>query len=123
MRRYRHLLAVLMVLSCASLPAARAAAPERPEPQAPELGAFAVQVAVRLGLKPPRGGFTPAAAAEALRGRGISLRPEISGWLTEADVVTILNGLGYKVRTTTPSRIVTEPRAALLLEAFIPPRR
>ena len=84
------------------------------------LGDFLMRVAGALQLPPPEGGFKPDSAAFALRGKGIGVRGEMTTRVTEADVVTILNGLGYRVRTTTPSRVVDEARAGLLITTFIP---
>ena len=91
---------------------------ERSQP--PVLGDFLIRVAGAMKLPPPEGGFKPDSAAFALRGKGIKVRSEMASRVTEADVVAILNGLGYRVRTTTPSRILDEARAGLLITTFIP---
>ena len=61
------------------------------------------------------------AAAWALMLRSIKIRPELASQVTEADAVSVLTGLGYKIRTATPSRLVSGDRVDLLIETFIPP--
>jgi hypothetical protein len=88
--------------------------------QALALGDFLVRVVGALQLPPPQGGFKHESAAFALRGKGIEIRNEMGSSVTEADVVAILNGLGYRVRTTTPSRVLDQARSDLLIATFIP---
>ena len=105
-------------------PATPAAPPAAENPAASttlSLGEFAVKVAAALKLEAPPTGFTPESAAWGLLQRGIRLRAELTSPLTEADAVLILNGLGYKVRTETPSRVMSAERAHLLLETFVTP--
>lgn len=83
------------------------------------LGDFAVRVAQALKLPAPPTGFTPESAVPAIQTRGVTLRPELSSPLTEADAVALLNALGYKIRTQTPSRVVSGERAEILIETFL----
>jgi hypothetical protein len=85
------------------------------------LGEFAMRVAAGLKVAEPLTGFTPESAAWGLLQKGIRLRAELTSPLTEADAVSILNGLGYRVRTETPSRVMSAERAGILLETFINP--
>ncbi len=105
-------------------PAAPAPVAEGPAaPLALTLGEFAMRVAASLKLAAPLTGFTPEGAAWGLLQKGIRLRAELASPLTEADAVSILNGLGYKVRTETPSRVMSAERAGILLETFINPAK
>ncbi|HEY3176298.1 MAG TPA: hypothetical protein VGK94_11145 [Candidatus Polarisedimenticolia bacterium] len=96
--------------------------PEPPPPPAMPmvtLGELAVRAAGALNLTAPAGGFTPESAAWALVLKGIRVRAELGSPLTEADAVSLLAGLGFKIRTTTPSRIVTRDRFEILVESFL----
>jgi hypothetical protein len=108
-------------------PAPAAPPPHQQEPPAapiaPTLGEFAMSVAAGLKLPAPLTGFTPESAAWGLLQKGIRLRAELTSPLTESDAVSILNGLGYKIRTETPSRVMSAERAGLLLETFINPAK
>ncbi|HET9482267.1 MAG TPA: hypothetical protein VFP98_10975 [Candidatus Polarisedimenticolia bacterium] len=83
------------------------------------LGDFAVRVATGIGLPAPNGGHTPESAAWGLLGRGIRLRADLAAPLTEADAVGALVGLGYRIRTTTPSRVMSRDRAEAILRTFL----
>jgi len=99
-------------------------APTQPPPAAPtpvSLGVFVMKVAAGLNLQAPATGFTPESAAWALILKGIKVRAELSSSLTEADAVSVLTGLGYKIRTATPSRVMTSDRVEILLKTFLPP--
>ncbi len=85
------------------------------------MGEFALKLAAALRLPPPPSGFAPESAAWALLQKGIHLKPELGSPLTEADAVLALGGLGYKIRTETPSRVMTSERVGLLIETFIAP--
>jgi len=102
-----------------------AAQPEAvpPAPATVSLGDFAMKLASGLKLQAPAAGFTPESAAWALVLKGVKVRPDLGSPLTEADAVAALSSLGYKIRTTTPSRVMTSDRVELLLETFIPPDR
>lgn len=97
---------------------------EQPPPPAPAvppivtLGEFAVRAAEGLKLPAPPGGFTPESAAWALVLKGIKVRAEMGSPLTEADAVGVLAGLGFRIRTTTPSRVVSRDRFEILIESF-----
>ena len=104
------------------------AAPEEPvapppvaEPVPITLGQLALKIAAAMKLQPPATGFTPESAAWALTNRGIKIRPDLAAQVTEADAVSVLAALGYKVRTTTPSRLMTSDRIDLVIETFIQP--
>lgn len=93
--------------------------PPAPAPPAPvTLGEMVTRAAAGLKLPAPAAGQTPESAAWALVQKGIRVRPELASPLTEADVVGLLAGLGFKVRTTTPSRVVSRDRFEILAEAF-----
>ncbi len=83
------------------------------------LGDFAVLVVKGLGLQPNGGTMTPEGAAWLLLRKGIQVRPELDTPLTEADAVGVLNGLGYRIRTTTPSRVMSRDRMEILIGAFL----
>jgi hypothetical protein len=85
------------------------------------LGAFVIKVAAGLNLPAPTSGFTPESAAWALILKGIKVRAELASSLTEADAVGVLTGLGYRIRTATPSRVMTSDRVDILLKTFLPP--
>ncbi len=102
----------------ATAPSQPAATPQ-PSTTPMTLGEFAVKAASTLKLTAPAGGFTPESAAWALVARGVKLRPELSSPLVEQDAITLLAGLGYKVRTTTPSRVMTQDRVNILIETFL----
>ena len=55
--------------------------------------------------------------------KGVTLRGDLAAPLTEADAAAALVGLGFKVRTTTPSRVVSRDRLDLLLEVFFTPAK
>ena len=93
--------------------------PALPTPVA--LGEFAMKLATSLGLPPPATGYTPESAAWVLSLKGLKIRPDLASPLTEADAVMALRGLGFKVRTNTPSRVVTTDRVELILSTFIQP--
>jgi len=133
-------IALTFLLAAPALPFAQSEEPEEPEQQepaappphqqeppaapiAPTLGEFAMSVAAGLKLPAPLTGFTPESAASGLLQKGIRLRAELTSPLTESDAVSILNGLGYKIRTETPSRVMSAERAGLLLETFINPAK
>ena len=80
-----------------------------------------IKVAAGLNLPAPTSGFTPESAAWALILKGIKVRAELASSLTEADAVGVLTGLGYKIRTATPSRVMTSDRVDILLKTFLPP--
>ena len=95
--------------------------PPPPPPAAPPmvtLGEFAVRVAGGLKLPAPASGFTPESAAWALVLKSIKVRAELGSPLTEADAIGVLNGLGYRIRTTTPSRVVSRDRYEILIDSF-----
>lgn len=129
------LVAGLLVLGLLVLPAGLVPAQETPPPQSPPpaavpapapaattvtLGEFAIHVATRIELPAPSGGFTPEAAAWALLQKGVRVRPELGAPLVEGDVVSILSGLGYRLRTTTPSRVMTRDRLDAITTVFLP---
>lgn len=126
-RRMKATAAILLVLSGGLLPAqetppqppAEAAAPA-PAPTTVTLGEFAIKVATQLELPAPAGGFTSEAAAWALLQKGVRVRPELGAPLVEGDVVSILAGLGYRIRTTTPSRVMTRDRLDAITTVFFP---
>jgi len=104
----------------------------RPEPPAPApqqapahaagpmlLGDFAVMTATQLKLSPPAGGFTHEGAAWALLQKGIRIRPELESPLVEGDVVSLLAALGFRIRTETPSRVMTRDRMDAVLGVFL----
>lgn len=84
------------------------------------VGDFAMKVATHLHLSVPAGGYTPESAAWALLQKGVRLRPELGAPLVEGDVVEILTGLGYRIRTTTPSRVMTRDRMDAITSVFFP---
>jgi len=86
------------------------------------LGAFAARVVAGLGLQPASATVTPEGAAWILLQKGIRIRPDLDSPLTEADAVGVLNGLGFRIRTTTPSRVMSRDRVEILLGAFIKPK-
>src|SRR5262245_19150205 len=86
------------------------------------LGDFAIRTATALKLTAPASGFTPEGAAAAILEKGIHLRAELTSTLTEADAVAVLTALGYRIRSNTPSRVVTGERADILIETFIAPQ-
>lgn len=112
-----------------------AAPPQEPQgdasPQAPQgeqravtpktitVGEFLVQVATALKLPAPQGGFAPESAAFALRGKGVQIDTPAAAVLTEADAVKVLDALGYRVVTKTPSRTVNDQQANLLIATFL----
>ena len=98
--------------------------PEPVQPAAPAavtLGEFAVRAASGMGVLPPPTGFTPEGAAWSLVPKGIRLRPDLAGPLTEANVIDALTQLGFKIRTTTPSRVVSRDRFEILCKSFFTP--
>ena len=111
------------------------APPEEPEgdatPQTPQdeqptvtpktitVGEFLVQVATALKLQAPHGGFAPDSASFALRGKGAQIETPAASLLTEADAVKVLDALGYRVVTKTPSRTVNDQQAKLLIATFL----
>ncbi|MFQ5846034.1 MAG: hypothetical protein ACE5JG_13705 [Planctomycetota bacterium] len=108
-------------LAGAAVGAPHRAAGRRLEASGPvTLGEFAVAVAEGLGLPEPEGGFTPESAAwSLLQRKGVRVRGELASALVESDVIRVLNGLGYRIRTSTPSRLVTRGRLEIVLETFI----
>jgi len=103
---------------------AQVAVPEPAAPAAPALvtlGEFAIRAASGLGLQPPQGGFSAESAAWVLVQKGIRLRPELATPLTEADAVDALTHLGFRIRTTTPSRVVSRDRFEILCASFFTP--
>jgi len=94
--------------------------PSAPAPLTITLGEFAVKVATQLQLAAPSGALTPEGAAWALLQKGVRLRPELGSPLVEGDVVGILTGLGYHIRTTTPSRVMTRDRLDAIVTVFFP---
>jgi hypothetical protein len=92
-----------------------------PTPAAPPmvtLGEFVVRAATGLKLPAPQGGFTPESAAWALVLKGVKVRSDLGSPLAEADAVGALTGLGYRIRTMTPSRVVSRDRFEILIESF-----
>lgn len=145
-RRMRNAVALLTTLSLACVPLVAqdqqpapppvtAPEPAPPAATAPEpapvaapappavvtLGEFAIRAASGLGIQPPQGGFTPESAAWSLVQKGIIVRPELATPLTEADAVEALTQLGFKIRTTTPSRVVSRDRFEILCGSFLTP--
>jgi hypothetical protein len=98
-------------------------APQGEQPAVPArtitVGEFVVQVAAALKLPAPQGGFNPESAAFALRGKGVQIETPAAAVLTEADAVKVLDALGYRVVTKTPSRTVNDQQAKLLIETFL----
>ena len=111
----------------AQAPVPEPSPPTPPEPVQPTgpavvtLGEFAIRAASGLGIQPPPTGFTPEGAAWSLFPKGIKLRPDLAAPLTEADVVDALTQLGFKIRTTTPSRVVSRDRFEILCKSFLTP--
>lgn len=116
-------------VSARQTPLEQQAPPEQPAP-APQpapahaagpmlLGDFAVMAATQLKLSPPAGGFTHEGAAWALLQKGIRLRPELESPLVEGDVVSLLVALGFRIRTETPSRVMTRDRMDAVLGVFL----
>jgi len=111
------------------------APPEEPEgdatPQVPQdeqptvtpktitVGEFLVQVATALKLQAPQGGFAPDSASFALVGKGVQIETPAASLLTEGDAVKVLDALGYRVVTRTPSRTVNDQQAKLLIATFL----
>lgn len=120
-RTLRVFCCVALLAGCAAFAVAQEA--ETPPPAAGPvmLGEFAVRVVKGLGLQPASGAVTPEGAAWILLQKGIRIRPELDSPLTEADAVGVLNDLGYRIRTTTPSRVMSRDRLDILLAAFIKP--
>jgi hypothetical protein len=127
--KWRALLLMAFLLGSGLLRAQEGAAPQTPAAAAPPpaaapssitLGEFAVKVATQLQLPAPGSGFTPEAAAWALLQKGVRVRPELGSPLVEGDVVAILTGLGYHIRTTTPSRVMTRDRLDAIVTVFFP---
>lgn len=83
------------------------------------VGEFLIQVALALKLQAPQGGFTAESASFALRGKGVAVDTAPATMLTEADAVKVLDGLGYRVETKTPSRTVNDQQARLLITTFL----
>jgi len=104
-------------------PAEQAVPPPAQPPAVVTLGTFVMKLASGMKLQAPPSGFTPESAAWALVLKGVKVRPDLTSPVTEADAVNVLSGLGYKIRTTTPSRVMTSDRVDILLETFIPPDR
>lgn len=90
-----------------------------PTPKTITIGEFLVHVATALKLQAPQGGFNPESASFALRGKGVQIDTAPTAMLTEADTVKVLDGLGYRVVTKTPSRTVNDQQAKLLIETFL----
>ena len=127
----KHLVALLVTLSLACIPLFSQDEPALPPPvttPAPStapagvtLGEFAIRAASGLGIQPPQGGFTPESAAWSLVQKGVKVRPELGTPVTEADAVDALTQLGFKIRTTTPSRVVSRDRFEILCGSFFTP--
>jgi hypothetical protein len=117
---------LLCAVVTAGLPFAQETPPAQPPPAAAPapvpttvtVGEFAIKVATHLQLPTPAGGFTPEAAAWALVQKGVHLRPDLASPLVEGDVVTLLTALGYRIRTTTPSRVMTRDRLDAITTVF-----
>jgi len=92
-----------------------------PTPKTITVGEFLVQVATALQPSAPQGGFTPESAAFALGGKGVQIDTPPASVLTEADAVKVLDTLGYRVVTKTPSRTVNDQQAKLLIATFLTP--
>ena len=112
-------------------PQGDAAQQPAPVPQVPEqgkpaatpkvvtVGEFLVQVATALKLPAPKGGFNLESATFALRGKGVQIETPATSVLTEADVVKVMDALGYRVVTKTPSRTVNDQQVKLLIATFL----
>ena len=85
------------------------------------LGDFVKKVAIGKGYISAGEDPTVEGAALVLLRNGIDVRPELGSPLTEADAVGILNHLGFKVRTDTPSRTLDHERAEILLMVLLTP--
>jgi hypothetical protein len=131
MKRSAFLLVLVLSVAPAGLLTAQETPPPQPLPPAAApatalapstvtVGEFAIRVATQLHLPAPAGGFTPEAAAWALLQKGVRVRPELAAPLVEGDVVSILTGLGYRLRTTTPSRVMTRDRLDAITTVFFP---
>lgn len=83
------------------------------------VGQFAVRLAEALEVSPGTGSAAAESAAWFLLQKGIRVRPELQATLTEEDLVAALTGLGYRIRTSTPSRVVTRDRLEQVLSVFI----
>lgn len=94
-------------------------APNR-DPASVTLGEFARRVAVGKGFA-TGDSLTDEGAALALLRNGIEIRDELGSPVTEADAVGVLNALGYRLRTDTPSRTLDASRLDMLLEVFLVP--
>jgi len=90
-----------------------------PTPKTITVGEFLVHVAKALKLQAPQGGFNAESASFALRGKGVEIDTAATAMLTEADAVKVLDGLGYRVVTKTPSRTVNDQQAKLLITTFL----
>jgi len=90
-----------------------------PTPKTITVGEFIVQVATALKLPAPQGGFNAESAAFALRGKGVQIETPATSVLTEADAVKVMDALGYRVVTRTPSRTVNDQQAKLLIATFL----
>src|SRR5262245_22278190 len=130
----------LMLFTAAPAFSQEAQPPEAPPAQAPQaapapaphqtppaeavvttLGDFLIKAATQMKLPAPAAGFTPESAAWALVQKGIHPRPELGSPLLEGDVVSMLAAMGYKVHTSTPSRVMTRERMDAVLGVFFTP--
>ncbi|MGH9869189.1 MAG: hypothetical protein ACREAA_13635 [Candidatus Polarisedimenticolia bacterium] len=96
-------------------------APQPAEPVTTTLGDFLVKAATHMKLPAPATGFTPESAAWALVQKGVRPRPELGSPLVEGDIVSMLSAMGYKVHTSTPSRVMTRERVDAILGVFFTP--
>jgi len=85
------------------------------------LGDFLVKAATQMKLPAPATGFTPESAAWAMLQKGVRARPELGAPLVEGDMASMLTQLGYRVRTSTPSRVMTRERVDAVLSVFFTP--
>ena len=112
-------------------PAAPPAAPQQTPHETPAtppaeavittLGDFLVKAATQMKLPAPATGFTPESAAWALVQKGIRPRPELGSPLVEGDIVSMLSAMGYRVHTSTPSRVMSRERVDAILGVFFTP--
>lgn len=120
--RARFPLTLLILVMAASSPLSAQARQDSPDASPATFGGFLVMLAEALHLPPPDdSGFTEMTALAALAGQGFDVVNDTGARLTEAQVVGFLTHLGYRVSTTTPSRLVSEQRARELLEIFVEP--
>ena len=82
------------------------------------VGDFALKMALAMKLTAPEGGFNAESATAALRDAGVVLKGDFDSELNEGGLVQALNQVGLKLTTSSPDRIVSEPRADKILRAF-----